>query len=170
MWILLLLAATVRSFAHISLGFFRSQQNGAVTRMWRSCRVQLSHKERAIGVVRCKKEGMLLQPLRWRCVDCVIHHERDVREEKHYMNVARTRVIMACELYCCLLPQCKALRVCRSGFPDRNASNSPTTLASFVCSKFLTGFNSTLQNFIFDTWFARQRNRRNDISMWIGYR
>jgi len=24
---------------------------------------------------------VLLQPLRWRCVDCVIHHERDVREE-----------------------------------------------------------------------------------------
>jgi len=34
--------------------------------------------------------------------------------------VARTsnnRVIMACELYCCLLPQCEALRTCRSGFP-----------------------------------------------------
>ena len=24
---------------------------------------------------------ILLQPLWWRCVDCVIHHERDVREE-----------------------------------------------------------------------------------------
>ena len=33
-----------------------------------------------MGVVRCKKEGMLLQPLWWRCVDCVIHHERDERE------------------------------------------------------------------------------------------
>jgi len=40
-----------------------------------------SHKERAIAVVRCKKEVMLLHSLRWRCVDCVIHHERDVREE-----------------------------------------------------------------------------------------
>ena len=60
---------------------FRLHQNGAVTRMWRSCRVQPSHKKRAIGVVRCKKEGMLLQPLRWCCVDCVVRHERDVREE-----------------------------------------------------------------------------------------
>ena len=37
-----------------------------------------------------------------------------------YVYVARTsnnRVIMACELYCCLLPQCEALRTCRSGFP-----------------------------------------------------
>jgi len=25
----------------------------------------------------------LLQPLRWRCVECVVHHERDVREEQH---------------------------------------------------------------------------------------
>jgi len=24
---------------------------------------------------------------------------------------------MACDLYCCLLPQCEALRTCRSGFP-----------------------------------------------------
>jgi len=24
---------------------------------------------------------VLLQPLRWRCVECAIHHERDVREE-----------------------------------------------------------------------------------------
>jgi len=59
---------------------FRSQQNGAVTRMWRLRRVQPSHKERAISVVRCKKE-MLLQPLRWCCVKCVIHHERDVCEK-----------------------------------------------------------------------------------------
>ena len=61
---------------------FRSQQNGVVTRMWRSCQVQPSHKECAIGAVRCKKEGMLLrQPHRWCCVDGMIHHERGVREE-----------------------------------------------------------------------------------------
>ena len=28
---------------------------------------------------------ILLQPLRWRCVDCVIHHERDVRKEQQYI-------------------------------------------------------------------------------------
>jgi len=26
---------------------------------------------------------LVLQPLQWRCVKCVIHHERDVREEQH---------------------------------------------------------------------------------------
>ena len=66
---------------------------------------------------------LLLQPLRWHCVDCVIHHERDVHEEKHYMNAAQTSnnsVIMTCALYCCLLPQCDVLRICRSGFADCN--------------------------------------------------
>jgi len=43
--------------------------------------VQPSQKERVIGVVCCKKEAMLLQPLRWRCVECVIHHGQDVGEE-----------------------------------------------------------------------------------------
>ena len=44
---------------------------------------------------------ILLQPLRWCCVDCVIHHERDVREEQHHTYVARTsnkRVIVAWKL------------------------------------------------------------------------
>jgi len=54
--------------------------------------MQTSQKERAIGVVRCKKQGMLLQPFRWRCVECVIHHERDVHEDQHpySLYVART--------------------------------------------------------------------------------
>ena len=31
----------------------------------------------------------MLQPLRWRCVECAVHHERDVREEQHpYMSGA----------------------------------------------------------------------------------
>ena len=64
---------------------FRLQLNGAVTRMWKSCRVKPSRKERAISAVRFKKKGMLLQPLQWLCVDCVIHHERDVHEEQQYI-------------------------------------------------------------------------------------
>jgi len=32
---------------------------------------------------------MLLQPLWWCCIDCVIHHERDVREEQKYVCVER---------------------------------------------------------------------------------
>jgi len=36
----------------------------------------------------CKKEGMLLQPLWWHYVECVIHHERDLREEQQYIRGA----------------------------------------------------------------------------------
>ena len=66
------------------------------------------------------EKKMLLPPLLWRCAECAVHHERNVREEQHYIYVARTsnnRVIAARELYCCLLPQCEVLRACRSGFP-----------------------------------------------------
>jgi len=31
----------------------------------------------------------LLQPLRWCCVECVIHHERDVCEEQHHTYMWR---------------------------------------------------------------------------------
>jgi len=94
MWTLLFLCCHSAKLCAYAPPDFRLQQNGAVTRMWRSCRVQLSHKERAIGAVRCKKEGMLLQPLRWCCVDCVIHHERDVREEQHYTYTWREQAII----------------------------------------------------------------------------
>jgi len=70
---------------------FWSQQNGAVTRMWRLCQVQPSHKECA---VRCKKEGVAW---RWLCdspwTGCARRRTLYI-----YICVARTsynRVIMA---------------------------------------------------------------------------
>ena len=117
MWTLLLFAATVRSFAHMPLGI--SDRNKMV--LWPGCegRAEFSlHTKSVICVVRCKKEGMLLQPLRWCCIDCVIHHERDVREEQHHTYMWREHAIIECSwhgkkaLYCCLLPQCEALRTC----------------------------------------------------------
>jgi len=59
---------------------FRSQQIGAVTRMWRSCRVQPLLKEHAIGVVCCKRGGCCWG-LSGGVALIVIHHERDVSEE-----------------------------------------------------------------------------------------
>ena len=41
-------------------------------------------------------------------------------------RTSNNRVIMACDPYCYLLPQCEALRTCRSGFP--NASESTTQI------------------------------------------
>jgi len=34
-----------------------------------------------------------LQPFRWCCVDCVIHHERDVSEEQHHRYMWREQAI-----------------------------------------------------------------------------
>jgi len=62
---------------------FQSQQSGALTRMWRWCQVQPSQKECAIGAVHYKKEGTLLQPLSWCCVECAIHHKWGVRKQQH---------------------------------------------------------------------------------------
>jgi len=40
----------------------------------------------------------VLQPLRWRCVECAIHYERDVREEHPYVARSNNPMIMACNL------------------------------------------------------------------------
>ena len=60
---------------------FQSQQSGALTRMWRWCQVQPSQKERVIGAVHCKNEGMLLQLLGWSCIESAVFvrpiHEND---------------------------------------------------------------------------------------------
>ena len=74
-------------YAH-AVWAFRSQQNCAVTRIWRSRQVQPSQKERAIGAVCCEK-GMLLQPLCWRCAECMVHHKRNVRKEQYHIYVAQ---------------------------------------------------------------------------------
>ena len=63
---------------------FRSQQNGACAEF------SLHTKNvRSVQFVVKRKGCMLLQPLRWCCVDCVIHHERDVREEQHHTYMWR---------------------------------------------------------------------------------
>jgi len=47
---------------------------------------------------------ILLQPLRWCCVDCVIHHERDVREAQKYICVVRaSNSKRACDAWSLLL-------------------------------------------------------------------
>jgi len=57
----------------LAIKALQSQQNGAMTRMWRPCQVQPSQKEPAISAVHCKKERMLLQPLGRCSFECMIH-------------------------------------------------------------------------------------------------
>ena len=105
--------------AHAALDFL-SQQNGAVTRMWRLCWVQPSHKELVINLVRCKKEGcccnlsggvalMVWFTTNGMCVknNTIIYVARASNRKRDCEH----------DLYCYLLPQCEPLRTCRSGFP-----------------------------------------------------
>ena len=90
----------------------------------KNVRIQQSHAEKRINyrnlkwtleVLLCCNHSVGV------ALECAVHHERNVREEKHYIYVARTssdRVITACDLCCCLRPRCEALRTYRSGFSD----------------------------------------------------
>ena len=51
------------------------------------------------------------------------------------VRTSNNRVIMACELYCCLLPQCEALRIFRSGFPIATLSSQASNLLSFIATE-----------------------------------
>jgi len=64
---------------------------------------------------------------------------------------------MACELYCCLLSQCEALRICRSGFPIatllKKFSQNPNVLRLWLivnearCFLFEKAFADELQRY-----------------------
>jgi len=50
-------------------------------------------------------ELVVLQTLWWCCVDCVIHHERDVREEQHHTYIWREQAIIERPLNKCSIYQ-----------------------------------------------------------------
>jgi len=94
--------------------------NSAVTRMWRSCRVQPSHKERAIGVVGCKRRGCCcnlsggVALIVWFTTNGMCAKNKNICA---WREQAIVREIAPHDLYCCLLQQCEDFRTCRSGFP-----------------------------------------------------
>ena len=65
------------------------------------------------------KKGVL-QPLHWRCAECAVHHEQNVREEQHHTYVARTsnnRVISSGERLSCTRLRILLNTICgKSGF------------------------------------------------------
>jgi len=84
---------------------FGSQENGAVTRMWRSCCMKPSQKECVVGAVHCKKEGMLLQPLlalHWMRV-CEEQHSYTRREQAIIEWSRQVNSIVAC---------CHSIKLC----------------------------------------------------------
>jgi len=81
--------------------------------------------------VRCKKEGMLLQPLRWCCVECVIHHERDVREEQHHSYMWREQEIIEWSWHVnSIVACCHSAKLCAHAARDfRSQQFQPSVLS-----------------------------------------
>jgi len=125
---------------------FRSQQNGAVTRMSRSCQVQPSQKERAIGAVSCKRRGYCCNLSAGVALNvCFTTNEMCAKNNTHIyvVRTSNNRVIAAHDLYCCLLPQCDALRTCRSGFPIATVTMVPLkSRENHVSCRALQSYNS----------------------------
>ena len=71
-----------------------------------------------------------------------------------YIYVAWTsnnRVIMACELHCCLLPRCEALRIYHSGFP----------IATILWTSCLLTNKQTKKS-----WFANFQKKCSPVQSW----
>jgi len=120
MWTLLLLAATVWSFAHMPLGL--SVRNKIV--LWPGCggraRCSLHTKNvRSVWFV-AKRRGCCCNLSGGVALNVWFTTNGMCVKNNTHIHVARTsndRMISSGELYCCLPPQCKTLRASRSGFP-----------------------------------------------------
>ena len=63
--------------------------------MYLSCALDANvYSKYSTGVLCTFIDMVLLQPLRWCCVDCVIRHERDVPEEQHRTYMWREQAII----------------------------------------------------------------------------
>jgi len=138
-WSLFLLAATVRSFAHMPLGI--SDRNKMV--LWPGCegRAEFSlhiKNVRSVWFVVnrrgccCNLSGgvafIVWFTTNGMCgknntIICVARASNSKRDCKH-------------DLYCCLLPRCEALCTCRSGFPIATSVKPSTTGFTIISHVF----------------------------------
>jgi len=126
-WTLLLRAATVRSFAHLPLRIYDC--NKMV--LWPGCKGRARcrlHKKNVRSVQFVEKGGdvvaTFLLSLRWMRGSPLMECARRTTPIYMEAQTSNNRVIMACELYCCMLPQSEALRTCHSGFPIATEAES----------------------------------------------
>ena len=120
MWSLLLLAATVWSLAYLVFGL--SDRNKMV--LWTGCggraRCNFHRKElRSVWFV-VKRRGCCFKLSVGVALNMLFTTNGMCTSNNIHIYVARTtnnRVIVVCDLCCCLLLQCEALGICHSGFP-----------------------------------------------------
>ena len=88
--------------------------------------------------------SLLLQPLRWCCVDCVIHHERDVREEQKYMYVARTSNNRVISIVAC----CRGAKLCAHAAQDFRSQHCHHVVDRSPWYLFSTVFSSWWKDYV----------------------
>jgi len=130
-WSLLLLAATVQSFAHMLLGI--SDHNNMV--LWPGCkgRAEFSLHTKNVrsvwfvakrrGCCRNLSSGVAL--IVWFTTNEMHAKNKNIYS---WREQAIIREIAMHDLYCCLLPRCKALRTCCSGFLIATTAHRLTVL------------------------------------------
>jgi len=68
----------------------------------------------------------LLQPLRWCCVDCMIHHKRDVREEQHHTYMWREQAIIEWSWrVISIVACCHSAKLCAHAARDFRSQHGP---------------------------------------------
>ena len=74
---------------------------------------------------------VLLQPLRWCCVDCVSHHERDVREEEHHTYTWREQAIIEWSWHVnSIVPCCHSAKLCAYAARDFRSQQYLVSIAN----------------------------------------
>ena len=91
---------------------------------------------------------ILLQPLRWCCVDCVIHHERDVREEQHHTYTWREQAIIEWSWHVnSIVACCHSAKLCAHAARDFRSQQYDGSLSwSFMSVDHGTTFTSWSQH------------------------
>jgi len=120
MWSLLLFATTVWSFAHLPLGLSDRNKMG----LWPGCegRAKCNLHKKNVRSVRfvAKRRGCFCNLSVGVALNVRFTTNGMCAKNNTNRYVARTsnnRSTTACDLCCCLLPRCEALRTCRLGFP-----------------------------------------------------
>jgi len=149
-----LLAATVRSFAHMPLRI--SDRNKMV--LWPGCggRAKFSLHTKNVRSVRfdIKRRGCCCN-LSGGVAFIVWFTTNGVCVKNNTIISSNSKKDCKHDLYCCLLPRCEALRTCRSGFPIATLWTSfwiYTPKYTLKCVKNWLLDDSTRSNFVYLTF------------------
>ena len=105
---------------------------------WKS-QMRLGSRENNLWFYLLVASLVVLQPLRWCCVDCVIHHERYVREEQHHTYMWREQAIKEWSWHVnSIVSCCHSAKLCAYAARDFRSQHSISELCSTVRENFIS--------------------------------